>query len=76
MKEAESMRYDTKGKYGVTYNRDGVDELIGVYSTRERAEKAAARAAERVAYGMIQIECPTERYEYWPTYKRNKRQRA
>lgn len=70
------MKYNTEGKYSVVYNRDGIDELLGVYSTSERAEKAAEKATDRVAYGTIQIVCPTERYEYWPTYERKKRLRS
>jgi hypothetical protein len=63
------MKYNIGGKYSVIYNRDGIDELLGVYSTKKRAEKAADKIADRVAYGTIQIEGPAGRYEYWPAYR-------
>ena len=66
------MKYNIGGKYEVIYSRDGIDELIGAYSTIARAEKAAEKAAERVAYGQIIIKGPKERYEYWPNRQRLK----
>jgi len=51
--------------------------LMGIYKTRESAEKAATRAVENIAYGELYIynTKTKENYECWPIYNK-KRMRA
>lgn len=73
------VHYDLGGDWEVYYTSDPTtanmpSEFLGAYSTREKAEKAADKASERVAYGNIDIynRVTKKHYEYWPTKGRLK----